>query len=449
MNAKALIGGAVTSLITSPSLRRGKRSLAALKRRMTGAPAQVHYFHQADDPYSHLMLQALPALLANYDIKLMLHVAPVPTEAAAPDRVRLEAWSRRDAALLAKNLGLHYVDPEQQPQADLVVRADQAMVAAFSAETDSGAKLVAALAISDALWRGDGAALTKLAVTNQASAVAAIEAGAALRQKLGHYLGGTLYFEGEWYWGIDRLNYLESRLSSAGLARHTTQKLIAPVPRVTCNHQPTNGVHPDLHFFLSFRSPYTYIAVPRAIQLAEHYGANLQLRFVLPMAMRGLPVPMEKRLYITRDTKREAESLGLRFGHIADPLGAPTERGLAVLHHAIQAGKGPEFALSFLQGVFADGIDAGSDKGLQKIAGRAGVDAALVNAALADASWREVAEANRAEMFSEGLWGVPSFRVDERPAHWGQDRMWLIEQDLIEATAALADSRSVATIAHT
>jgi 2-hydroxychromene-2-carboxylate isomerase len=33
-------------------------------------------------------------------------------------------------------------------------------------------------------------------------------------------------------------------------------------------------------------------------------------------------------------------------------------------------------------------------------------------------------------MFANGLWGVPSFRVDDGPAHWGQDRLWAIEQDL-------------------
>lgn len=438
MSAKAVIGGVITSLITSPRLRNGRRGLAGLKRKLRGAPAQVHYFHQTDDPYSHLMLQVLPTLLANYQIELVLHAASIPTEAAAPDRVRLEAWSRRDATVLAKQMGLRFVDPQKQPQSALVAQADQALVAAFSAMVTSSEMLESAMSISDALWRGDAAAMTAFPAAEPSVAAAALEANAVLRQKLGHYLGGTLYFESEWYWGIDRLQYLEDRLRSAGLARNARLALIAPVPRVTCAHQPTNGAHPDLHFFLSFRSPYTYIAVPRVIQLTKHYGANLQLRFVLPMAMRGLPVPIEKRLYITRDTKREAESLGLRFGRIADPLGEPTERGLAVLHHAIKAGRGPEFALSFLQGVFADGIDAGSNSGLQKIAERAGVGAAMVAAALADSSWREVAEANRAEMFNEGLWGVPSFRVDQRPAHWGQDRMWLIEQDLIAATAAVA-----------
>jgi beta-galactosidase GanA len=67
---------------------------------------------------------------------------------------------------------------------------------------------------------------------------------------------------------------------------------------------------------------------------------------------------------------------------------------------------------------------------LSDAAKRAGLTADLVKAALADEGWRKVAEDNRAEMFANGLWGVPSFRVDDGPAHWGQDRLWVIEQDL-------------------
>jgi 2-hydroxychromene-2-carboxylate isomerase len=67
------------------------------------------------------------------------------------------------------------------------------------------------------------------------------------------------------------------------------------------------------------------------------------------------------------------------------------------------------------------------------MAKRAGVSDATVKAALADPSWRTTAEANREEMFAGGLWGVPSFRVNEGEARWGQDRLWAIEQDLIAA----------------
>ena len=50
------------------------------------------------------------------------------------------------------------------------------------------------------------------------------EAGRREREALGHYLGGTLYYAGEWYWGIDRLPYLEERLiqpacNAAGTAK--------------------------------------------------------------------------------------------------------------------------------------------------------------------------------------------------------------------------------------
>jgi 2-hydroxychromene-2-carboxylate isomerase len=154
------------------------------------------------------------------------------------------------------------------------------------------------------------------------------------------------------------------------------------------------------------------------------------------MVMRGLPVPLAKRLYILHDNKREAKRLGLPFGCVVDPVGEPTERGLALLHKAITLGKGPALAESFLQGVFAEGVDAGSDAGLSLIASRAGLSAADVAAALADSGWRAVAEANRTDLLARGLWGVPSFRINERPAVWGQDRLWMLEQDLIQTVTA-------------
>jgi 2-hydroxychromene-2-carboxylate isomerase len=180
--------------------------------------------------------------------------------------------------------------------------------------------------------------------------------------------------------------------------------------------------------------------VPRVRRLAAHYGATLRLRFVLPMVMRGLPVPRAKRLYILHDTKREADRLGMRFGRVVDPVGPPVERGLAVLHRAAHAGKGEAFLESFLQGVFADGIDAGGEDGLSRLAQRAGLDDAFVAAALDDASWRAVAQANREELLALGLWGVPSFRVGSLPAHWGQDRLWAVQADLAGKPAAAASS---------
>lgn len=366
----AAFSRAVTKALTSPTLRDLRWSLAAARRRVSGAMPVVHYFHQLDDPYSQLTASLLPQLKERYRVRIESHLVPPPARENAPELERLGEWSARDARRLAG----HYL---LQP------------VCEFSAP-----------------------------------------AGQELRRRLGHYLGATFYFEGEWYWGIDRLHHLERRLAEAGMAVTGVPPLITPPPLrfETCS---SRARQPVLHFFCSLRSPYSWIATPRIRQLVDHYGANLRLRFVLPMVMRGLPVPFAKRLYILRDTKREAEQLGLPFGTVADPVGAPTERGLAVLHYAVGQGKGPAFLESFLRGVFAEGIDAGSDRGLGRIALRAGIQRDEIACAIADHSWRSEAEANRTEMLTAGLWGVPSFRVDDRPMLWGQDRIWMLEQDLI------------------
>ncbi len=419
-------------IYTHPGLRRLRRARATLWRKLTGATAQVHYFHQADDPYSHLCAQVLARLSSDYQITLLPHLVSPPQDSAAPERARLAQWSLRDAATLARAYGLQA--PQCPDGALPATDAVQAAEAALAAALDAGSFVAQAASISAGLWQpGAQAAPAPAPASATPQRVAECKAqGDALRQRAGHYLGATFYYAGEWYWGLDRLHFLEERLRDEGLCRNPSAPLIAPVHEVARAPLPGPSAAPGttLDYFLSFRSPYTYLALPRVWALAAHHGAELRLRFVLPMVMRGLPVPVEKRLYIVSDVAREAQRLGLDFGNAVDPVGRPVERGYALLHRAIAEGKGMEFAASFLQGVWADGLDAGSDAGLNAIAARAGFDAAWVQAALPDESWRAVAAANREDLLAQSLWGVPSFRVNHLPGHWGQDRLWVIEQEL-------------------
>jgi 2-hydroxychromene-2-carboxylate isomerase len=244
------------------------------------------------------------------------------------------------------------------------------------------------------------------------------------------------YFEGEWYWGIDRLHHLEARLQSLGFdSAPEGTPAIAPFRDMVLGAAPPAKTPPVIEYWFSFRSPYSWISAPRMRQLAKHYGCELRLRFILPMVMRGLPVPAVKRMYITLDTKREADCVGLRYGTIVDPVGPGAARALAVLHHAIRLGHGEEFAELGMRAAFADGIDLASDKGMLDVAKRSGLTEAQTRAALADESWRPLAEENREALFAAGLWGAPTFRVDGRPAHWGQDRFWALEEDILDAIA--------------
>lgn len=425
---KTRISRAVTTALTSRAFRNIRRGLRGLRRRLSGGRPTVHYFHQADDPYSHIASQTLGAIAARYDVTLVPWIVSPPDDAAAPERERLRHYALRDAPRLAAQYGLSFPGNAALPENDLLRAAQSALTGAREKN------FTVAPAIGDALWRGDAAALKALAGDVDAKAVArALAEGDALRKKLGHYLGAMFYFEGEWYWGVDRLNHLEERLAGLGLDRKPGTPMIAPWRDAKLGPAPKCRTKPVIEYWFSFRSPYSWISFPRMRKIARHYGADLQLRFILPMVMRGLPVPPVKRIYITLDTKREAERAGIPYGTIVDPVGPGAARALAVLHHAVKLGRGEDFAELGLRAAFADGIDLASDRGLVDVARRAGLDEKTVKAALADESWRPIAETNREALFAAGLWGAPSFRVDGMPAHWGQDRFWALEEDILRA----------------
>lgn len=414
--------------LTSPARREARRKRAEARRKRRNDPHRVHYFHRPGDPACALMAPLTAALCNRFDIELTVHLTGLPAADVNPDPERLPGCARRDTAALAAHYGLPFTDPGQPPAAALEGRAAAIMTSALA----RGDALQAAIETGDALWRGDEAAMAAAAArfgeTSSEAARQAAEQGSALRDDLGHFQSATLYYAGEWYWGADRLHYLEDRLASLGAGCDTeTPPPLAPPLLESALGGDSGGAL--LEIYPSLRSPYTYLAMERAFALADRWQARVEIRFVLPMVMRSLPVPRRKGTYFLLDAKREAERLGLPFGNICDPLGRPTERGLAVLHYAIGQEKGRAFLTSFLRGVWAEGIDAGSDHGLRQLVERAGLDWPAAQAALADESWRAVAEANRQRLLELGLWGVPSFHTGEL-AVWGQDRLWRVEQAL-------------------
>lgn len=417
------------SVLTSTWLRDRRRHWAESRRRRSGRPHEVHYFHQVDDPYSALTAQMLPALSRRYDIRLIPHLVPPPEDGAAPDRARLEAYGPRDAGAVAPARGLKFTG-RAPPTTGQVTRALAVLCSALARDRF----VEAAADVSDALWSGGD--LDRLAAqfgeAGRARVDDALREGARLRSRAGHYLGATFLYGGEWYWGVDRLDHLEARLAGLGADGSPGAPPLSRRPGLQFSQTPGDPVDaPPLELFLSLRSPYSWLVVDRARALAEHYGLSLILKPLLPMVMRGLQVPRTKRLYIVHDCKREAERLGLPFGRICDPVGRPVERGLAILAGARASGRDAAFAASFLKGVFAEGVDAGSDRGLKHLCRRAGVDWSEALDWMADDRWRADAEANRREMLDLSLWGVPSLRFGATSV-WGQDRLWLIERAILE-----------------
>jgi 2-hydroxychromene-2-carboxylate isomerase len=442
MSLRTILAPRIAELITSPKTRDRRRRIAESIRFLSGNPHRVHYFHQVDDPYSHLAAQLLEPLLERYDIELDPHLVGPPADDAAPERERLVEYSRIDAERIAAKRGLSFRDAGRQPPAELVQRATRILATAKSP------RAFAALAprVGEALWDGDDQTLRSLArdqpAVSSVDVPSVLTAGNALRARHGHYLGAVFHYGGESYWGVDRLGYLERRLIEIGAVRESGHAaLLAPRIDVRGDAIDARGRGLTLEFYPSLRSPYSYIAMQRTYDLVDRTGIALALRPVLPMVMRGLAVPLAKRVYITLDTKREADAVGVPFGKICDPVGRPVERGFSLYRFAASKGRAREYLLAFCRAAFAEGIDAGSDAGLHHVVDAAGLHWGDAMRAVDADGWRAELEANRERMFAMGLWGVPSYCLrgpsengeapDSAPfCTWGQDRLWLIEDEI-------------------
>ena len=420
----------ISSTFTGRRLQNIKRGLHEMKRRVSGRSHEVVYFHQIDDPYSYLLVQALARLQSSYDIDLELRIVPAPADDAAPERAALEDYSRRDAAAIAPFYDLKFDNPGIQPTVDICQLAERALVA-------SGNKVAAAVEIGAALWAGDSQTLSKMPLVSDTLAAEQREAGRREREALGHYLGGTLYYAGEWYWGIDRLPYLEERLIQTGLQRSGHRQVVHFQPRPAFMSRSTQQ-RLTLEYYPSIRSPYSYVSMPETLDLPSHYPVDLVVRPVLPMVMRGLPVPAVKGRYILLDTKREADRVGVPFGHIFDPVGDPVRRCYSLFAMADEVGKGGELLLAFCKMAWSEGIDVGSDQGIKIVVERAGLDWAAASEVIDNTDWEGPIEENRLQMMASGLWGVPSYRLlDDKGREvfscWGRDRIWLLAHEIQKA----------------
>ena len=432
---------ALTRWLTSKFIRKLIKPQRIIKQRLKvekyrlakGGQHIVEYFHQLDDGYSFLAAQVLQALCQRYDIELRCHLVTGPTGNNSVEPELLRQLSQYDANLIAPHYGLASLGDNQLPDQKTIQRAQSILAAQSSAD-------FAALAVdvSAALWAGDKAMLSKLA--EQHGSVSAqqcqahVTAGNARRAELKHYSGAMFYYGDEWYWGIDRLHYLEQRLSELGIDRDPSAAKLMPRLKVESGQNKDCG-NLTLEVYPSLRSPYTAIAFDQTLKLAEKTGVKLVVRPVLPMVMRGVPATREKGVYIFTDVAREARSAGVAFGDFYDPIGEPVRRCYSLYPWACKQGLGNQLLSSFLSCAFAKGINTNNDRGLKQVVEQAGLDWSVAKTIVGQTDWQAEVEENRQAMYKAGLWGVPSYQLlnsqgESVLAVWGQDRLWLVAREI-------------------
>jgi 2-hydroxychromene-2-carboxylate isomerase len=201
----------------------------------------------------------------------------------------------------------------------------------------------------------------------------------------------------------------------------------------------------SIDLFWSFRSPYSYLAMPRTCALVEAYEVEVRLRPVYPLAVRDgsffQRTHPQFAHYVKLDSRRVAEQAGIPFGMPRpDPIAqdmqtlvvAPEQARIRRLMHLGAAAQLRGVALAFahevsrlIWGGSVDGWDRGEH--LAQAAQRAGLNLIELEAqALADPQAMEaVIEANQRDHERSGHWGVPTFVFDDEP-FFGQDRIDLL-----------------------
>lgn len=431
----------VASAITSTRTRDLVRQLHEWRRQLRSQPHRVTVWLRLDDPYSALLLQVLPRFHDHFAIELDCRlVNELPPEMyPAPEQLR--DYALIDGGRLAAWHHLQFPSPARQPEPSEVALGERILLALESQPIEH--YLTVARQVFTAVWEQQPAKLRTLAerfppLSDEDAARRLEQHNDALRHA-GHYQSATLHYGGEWYWGLDRLDHLADRLQDLGLNQHDYHFALHPESTgfdsdfLIIDFEQLSRIRAqklELDFYFSFRSPYSYLALERSFRLAEHYGLQLTVKPVLPMVMRGLPVPRNKRFYILHDAKRQAEQHHIPFGQICDPVGKGVERCLALFEASRDAGCERDYLLSIGRGIWAEGRDVSRDHDLAALVSRAGLNWAELQPRLHDESWRSQAERHRQELTALGLWGVPTFYLrtpQQGQAIWGQDRLWALE----------------------
>lgn len=437
------MGKAVAAWL-GPTGDAARRLVTEWRERVSSEPRKLELYFDIADPWSYLAAQAAQRLLAAYPVEFGIHIVTPPAGDVDPQPQLRANYAVRDAQYLAAYWDLDFEGTRQADPA-----AVREVGTALIRPRPAREQLQCALELSAALWRNDRKQIAKLLGTWGAESHTAVppvlhSQYAALR-KAGHYTGATFHYGSEWYWGIDRLHFLETQLANDVGVK--VANVVSPRPEAQrgamaiAEPQPNKPL-PDLacEMWMSFGSPACYLAIEQIEAVLAPYQVPLVLRPVPATMGTSATMPTEQKLYILRDAKRLADQLGIPFGEICDPAGPGVEHCIALAHWAHQRGRLLPFARSAMKAAWSEARDLTDYVDLRYVVERADLPWAEAREVLHNPEAAQWAQANASDLAVFGLWDVPSFKVGDFAA-WGTDRLPLVADRLRPHLAVTPEAR--------
>ena len=402
-------------------------------RQAANRPHEVLYFHKVDDPYSHLTIQCLEQLKSSYEITLKFILVGEENLDAVHEPSLYNIYCLQDVKRIAPFYNIDF-QADEYPAKELVDKANSILTAVQPEDL-----IEISTKISSALWQGDAAALDALSSSYFATKAEVKEhliQGNKIRDAKGYYFGSAFYYEKELYWGVDRLPHLEERLADLGAKKpHENQNICSlelNAPKGFKSDQKLN-----LYYYPSLNSPYTFVSTKRVRQMREDYPVNLITKPVLPMLMRMMTIPGFKAKYIISDAAREGRRHNHEMKSIYSPIGKPARKSYSLFPIIDEAGKGFEYIEALLKASFQDGINIGDESFLQNVVTDLELDWQVIKKDLNTKRWKRILNDNVEDMYAGNCWGVPSFKITDQDGGnpfyvWGQDRMWLLKEEIFK-----------------
>ncbi len=407
------------------------RKKAEENRKVENRQHEVLYFHKVDDPYSHLTVNYIDKFKEAYDIQFKPILVGEENPAALHEPSLYTDYCLDDVKRIAPYYGVDFPG-NNYPDKSLVNKANSILTAVNPEEFGSLAKTV-----SHALWSSDLTKLEELQVKYKAPENEVIEnlkKGNEIRNGSDYYFGSAFYYEKELYWGVDRLNHLEERLTELGVNKSNDNEPICLLQTKAPETIKTEN-KVNLTYYPSLNSPYTFVSAKRVKEFKDEYPINLITRPVLPMLMRMMVIPTFKAKYIISDAAREGRKYGYEMKDIYSPIGKPARKAYSLFPLIDSKGKGFEYIDELLKASFQDGINIGNEEYLENTVTSLGLNWSDIKKDLNTSKWKKVLNDNVNDMYEGNCWGVPSFKVTDvdgsNPYYvWGQDRMWLLKEEI-------------------
>jgi 2-hydroxychromene-2-carboxylate isomerase len=187
-----------------------------------------------------------------------------------------------------------------------------------------------------------------------------------------------------------------------------------------------------LELFFDYSCPYAYLAVNRVDAVAARMGVPVTYKpFLLGgvFKARGTPQNLmnelspQKAAHNLADMQRFAKLVGVP---LRVPEGHP-RKTVEALRATLVCERNPSVIRGFFHAYWAEGRDVGSPETITDVVRAAGFEPSDVLARIAVQATKDALRDATDEAVARGVFGAPTFFVDDTHLYWGQDRLAFVE----------------------